>query len=48
MGADLIKAGLKPGPEFSEILAFAHDLQLSNVGKEEALEKTLAFAKTLA
>lgn len=48
MGADLIKAGLKPGPKFSEILAFAHDLQLSNVGKEEALEKTLAFAKTLA
>lgn len=48
MGADLIKAGLKPGPKFSEILAFAHDLQLSNIGKEEALEKTLTFAKTLA
>lgn len=48
MGADLIKAGLKPGPKFSEILAFAHGLHLSNIGKEEALEKTLAFAKTLA
>lgn len=37
MGADLIKAGLKPGPKFSEILAYSHDLHLSNVPKDEAL-----------
>ena len=47
MGADLIQAGLKPGPKFSEILAFAHNLHLSNVGKEAALKQTLAYAKTL-
>lgn len=48
MGADLIKAGLKPGPKFSEILAYSHDLHLSNVPKEEALDQTLAFARRLA
>ena len=48
MGADLIKAGLKPGPKFSEILAYSHDLHLSNVPKEEALAQTLAFAQRLA
>ena len=47
MGADLIQAGLKPGPKFSEILAFAHNLHLSNVGKEAALKQTLAYSKTL-
>ncbi len=47
MGADLIQAGLRPGPKFSEILAFAHNLHLSNVGKEAALKQTLAYAKTL-
>ena len=48
MGADLIKAGLKPGPKFSEILAYSHDLHLSNVPKDEALAQTLAFARRLA
>ena len=48
MGADLIKAGLKPGPKFSEILAYSHDLHLSNVPKDEALAQTLAFAQRLA
>ena len=33
MGADLIKAGLKPGPKFSEILAYSHDLHLSKRAK---------------
>lgn len=47
MGADLIKAGLKPGPKFSEILAYSHDLHLSNVPKKEALAQTLAFARRL-
>ena len=48
MGAGLIKAGLKPGPKFSEILAYSHDLHLSNVPKEEALAQTLSFAQRLA
>ena len=48
MGVDLIKAGLKPGPKFSEILAYSHDLHLSNVSKDEALAQTLAFAQRLA
>lgn len=45
MGADLVAAGLKPGPEFSEILGFAHKLRLANVEKEEALRQTLAYAR---
>ena len=48
MGVDLIKAGLKPGPKFSEILAYSHDLHLSNVSKDEALAQTLSFAQRLA
>lgn len=47
MGADLIQAGLKPGPQFSEILAFAHDLHLADVPKEDALKQTLAYAQTV-
>ena len=46
MGADLVAAGLKPGPQFSEILVYAHELRLAGVEKTEALEKTLAYAKT--
>ncbi len=47
MGADLVKAGMKPGPQFSEILAFSHKLRLAGVPKESALRQTLAYAKTL-
>ena len=43
MGADLIKSGLKPGNYFSDLLAFAHNLHLSGVPKEEALRQTLAY-----
>ena len=45
MGADLMAAGLKPGPEFSQLLAYAHKLRLANVKKEDALRQTLSFAK---
>lgn len=41
MGADLMKAGMKPGPHFSEILAYAHDLRLEEVEKETVLRRTL-------
>ncbi len=44
-GADLIAAGLKPGPQFSEVLAYAHKLRLAGVDKEGALKQTLAYAR---
>jgi len=47
MGADLVKAGLKPGPQFSEILAYSHKLRLAEIDKEDALRQTLAYARTL-
>lgn len=47
MGADLVAAGLKPGPEFSEILAYAHKLRLAGMEKEEALKQTLSYASSL-
>ena len=45
MGKDLLAAGLQPSPAFSDLLAYAHKLRLSCVGKEEALKQTLAYAK---
>ena len=45
MGADLVKAGLKPGPAFSDVLDFAHKLHLSGVDKEKALPQVLAYAR---
>ena len=45
MGADLVKAGLKPGPAFSEVLSFAHTLRLSGVEKEKALSQVLSYAR---
>jgi len=47
MGRDLIQAGLKPGPEFTEILAYAHKLRLAGVDKESALKQTLAYGRKL-
>ena len=45
MGADLVKAGLKPGPAFSDVLSFAHSLRLSGVEKEKALPQVLSYAR---
>ena len=45
MGGDLIKAGLKPGPDFSHILAYAHELHLADVDKDMALRLTLDYAQ---
>lgn len=45
MGEDLIRAGLKPGPRFGQLLEYAHLLQLSGVDKENALKQTLAYAR---
>ena len=47
MGRDLIQSGLQPGPEFSEILAYAHKLRLAGVEKENQLKQTLAYARSL-
>lgn len=45
MGKDLIKAGLKPGPYFTDLLEFAHNLLLSNVSKENALPQIMAESR---
>ena len=42
-GSDLIKAGLKPGPQFSKLLDYAHKLRLAGIEKESALKQTLAY-----
>jgi len=47
MGRDLIEAGLVPGPEFTEILDYAHKLRLAGVPKEAALKQTLGYARKL-
>ena len=41
MGRDLIEAGLKPGPDFTAILDYAHKLRLAGVDKDTALRQTL-------
>jgi len=47
-GEDLIKAGLKPGKCFSEILSYAHKLRLAGVPKESALKQTLSYARKVS
>ena len=44
-GKDLLAAGLAPGPEMGEFLAYAHKLRLAGVEKSLALKQTLAFAE---
>lgn len=47
MGADLITAGMQPGPDFGEALAYAHKVRLAGVEKEAALLQTLGYLKSL-
>ncbi len=47
MGADLIRMGRKPNKSFSQILAYAHELRLAGLDKEEALAQTLEYANRL-
>ena len=47
MGRDLIDAGLEPGADFTEILAYAHKLRLAGVDKDSALRQTLGYARQL-
>ena len=48
MGRDLIAAGLKPDRSFSSLLAYAHELHLRGVEKDEALKMTLKKAEELS
>lgn len=48
MGRDLIDAGLSPGRDFAEILAYAHKLRLAGIPKDSALKQTLAYAWKLS
>ena len=44
-GEDLIASGILPGPEFSELLTYAHKLRLAVVEKEAALKQVLGMAR---
>ena len=44
-GADLLSAGMKPGQEMGQALAYARKMHLSGDDKEKALAKTLAFMR---
>jgi len=47
MGRDLIEAGIRPGDDFTEILAYAHKLRLAGIEKDPALKQTLSYARKL-
>ena len=42
-GKDLVEAGLRPGEEFSELLAYAHKLRLAGIDKQTALKQVLNY-----
>lgn len=46
-GKDLLDAGLTPGKEFSELLAFSHKLRLAGIDRDSSLKQTLAYARKL-
>ncbi len=46
-GRDLVEAGIKPGADFSEALAYSHKMRLAGVPKNEALAQTLAYIRKL-
>lgn len=48
MGKDLLAAGVTPGPEFSEALAYSHKLHLAGIPKEDALHQTLSYIRKAA
>ena len=43
---DLLDAGMQPGPEIREAMAFLHKLQLSGVDREEALSQALGYMRS--
>ena len=46
-GSDLIEAGIEISEKYSELLDYAHRLHLHGVEKDEALIRTLEYAKSL-
>lgn len=46
MGRDLVEMGLTPGPEFKELLEYAHALRLAGVDKKAALSQTMALHRS--
>jgi tRNA nucleotidyltransferase (CCA-adding enzyme) len=47
MGRDLVEMGLTPGPEFKELLEYAHTLRLAGVDKKAALSQTMALHRRM-
>lgn len=47
MGRDLVEMGLTPGPEFKELLEYAHTLRLAGVDKKAALSQTMALHRSM-
>ena len=46
-GKDLIDAGYRPGPAFTEALAYAHRAQLAGVSRAETLSQTIGYLNSL-
>ena len=46
-GADLVAAGFAPGSDFHQALAYAHELRLAGVEKEDSLRQTSAYLMKL-
>ena len=46
-GQDLIDAGIRPGPVFTEALAYAHKLRLAGIDRDSALQQTLGMLRKL-
>ena len=46
-GRDLIEAGIEPGADFNEALAYSHKMRLTGVPKADALAQTLAYIRKM-
>ena len=46
-GRDLIEAGIEPGADFNEALAYSHKMRLAGVPKADALAQTLAYIRKM-
>ena len=44
-GRDLVEAGIEPGADFTEALAYSHKMRLAGIRKDDALVHTLAYIK---
>ena len=47
MGRDLINAGVRPGPQMGEALAYAHKLRLAGIPKAEQLSQAMGYLRSL-